>query len=174
MSYRIDATVPVFQEVRRILDEEIGAAVADLRRPGGPNADDVHDARRRIKKVRSLLRLVRAEVGPSAVRLANGELRAIAGSLSARRDLDARVECAQELIRHARPDELPALQALEQGLAAEAAAGAAALDHSVVFDAVSGLNRTRAWLSRIPPRHDGWPALGPGFVRQYRRGKSDF
>ncbi|RWK57393.1 CHAD domain-containing protein [Mesorhizobium sp.] len=59
MSYRIDPRLPLTGEVRRILAGEIGKALVHLDAARERPEQALHKCRRRLKKVRSLLRLVR-------------------------------------------------------------------------------------------------------------------
>ncbi|TIQ86417.1 MAG: CHAD domain-containing protein [Mesorhizobium sp.] len=59
MSYRIDPRLPLTGEVRRILAEEIGKALVHLDAARDRPEQALHKCRKRLKKVRSLLRLVR-------------------------------------------------------------------------------------------------------------------
>lgn len=70
--------------LRRIADEELSAAAAHLAARGGPDDNGVHDIRKRIKKVRSLLRLLRDGLDDFARE--NAALRDVAAALSGARD----------------------------------------------------------------------------------------
>jgi hypothetical protein len=39
---------------------------------------------------------------------------------------------------------------------------------------VAGIEQTTRWLRLVPAAATGWAALGPGFTRQYRRGRRAF
>jgi hypothetical protein len=60
MGYRLEPGQPVADEVRRVAAHQLGLAIARLTAAGDDTHDDsVHIARRHIKKVRALIRLVR-------------------------------------------------------------------------------------------------------------------
>lgn len=59
MNFRIDPRLPLTGEVRRILAEEIGKAIAHLEMAREKPEQGVHKCRKRLKSVRALLRLVR-------------------------------------------------------------------------------------------------------------------
>ena len=64
MSYRFDVDESAAAAVRRIADEQLGAARASLASAGGGDtASAVHDCRKRCKKLRGLVRLVRPALG---------------------------------------------------------------------------------------------------------------
>jgi CHAD domain-containing protein len=176
VAYRIDPDQPVPDEIRRILRGQLDGAVEDLRAPGGPDAEAIHDARRRIKKARAVLRLSRSLFGPAVVRQANADLREVAATIAAQRDADALVEAVDRLLAD-HPGGDPAREALERlrqhgVVAAERQRTHGSLDASVSHGAARRLQQTSAWLQRVPARADGWDALGPGLRRQYARGRT--
>lgn len=85
--------------------EQLGRAAETLRVPGGPDGDAVHDARKRLKKARSAIRLGRADLGAAVARHANAELRRVGADLAEQRDADALVEVVDLLL--ARPADHP-------------------------------------------------------------------
>jgi CHAD domain-containing protein len=91
-------------EFRKVARRQLRHAIDTLNeRPKGLD-DAIHQARKRLKRVRSLYRLVSAEVPRFADR-ENQRLREIATSLSALRDAAALVETASYLHDHARDDD---------------------------------------------------------------------
>lgn len=85
MSYALKARHSVAREVRRIADKQLAQAVDRLRNVGDRRSDSaVHEARRHVKKVRALLRLVKPSLGDRyyaanrRMRLANRMLAPIA------------------------------------------------------------------------------------------------
>jgi CHAD domain-containing protein len=118
MSYRFDLARPLGAEVRRVALEEIVGAVACLeagrdRRDGG-----AHDARKRLKRLRGLLRLV-AAAAPDFRRAEESRIRDVARSLSAARDATAIVETVDRLAREAEtPSDLDKLMTIRRGLLA--------------------------------------------------------
>ncbi len=97
MGYRIDPGQPTDVELRRLLVEQLGRAALMLRSKDGPDAEAVHDVRKRLKKSRSVLRLGRADLGASVVRHANAELRRVGADLAQQRDADSLVEAVDGL-----------------------------------------------------------------------------
>ncbi|BCG91869.1 CHAD domain-containing protein [Mesorhizobium sp. 131-2-1] len=59
MSFRIDPRLPLTGEVRRILADEVGKALAHLEMAREKPEQGLHKCRKRLKSVRALLRLVR-------------------------------------------------------------------------------------------------------------------
>ncbi|RUW63075.1 CHAD domain-containing protein, partial [Mesorhizobium sp. M4B.F.Ca.ET.049.02.1.2] len=60
MSFRIDPRLPLTGEVRRILADEVGKALAHLETARDKPEQGLHKCRKRLKSVRALLRLVRS------------------------------------------------------------------------------------------------------------------
>ncbi|TIX11940.1 MAG: CHAD domain-containing protein [Mesorhizobium sp.] len=60
MSFRIDPHLPLTGEVRRILTDEVGKALAHLEMAREKPEQGLHKCRKRLKSVRALLRLVRS------------------------------------------------------------------------------------------------------------------
>ena len=89
MPYLIQSSDPNLQSMlRRVATEELDAALDRLSAvPVGPG--DVHDVRKRVKKLRGMLRLFR--FGLPVFAQENAALRAAAAHLSAQRDADVRV-----------------------------------------------------------------------------------
>jgi hypothetical protein len=80
--YRLKPRHSIGGEVRHIVDKQLGLAVRKLRATGDERSDNaVHEARRHIKKVRAVLRLVQPAIG-DAYYPANRRMR-IAGRLLA-------------------------------------------------------------------------------------------
>ncbi|MCO8125965.1 CHAD domain-containing protein [Acidimicrobiia bacterium EGI L10123] len=98
MTYRLDPDRPLVDEFRRValacLDDAIDrlqvGAHADLE-------DDVHEARKRGKEVRGLIRLVRPALGDAYAAI-NAEVRDGARELSSLRDAHALVDTVEDLI----------------------------------------------------------------------------
>jgi CHAD domain-containing protein len=192
VAYRIEPGEPTDAEIRGILAEQLGRAARSLRADGGPDAAAIHDVRKRLKKARSVLRLARADLGAAVARHANGELRRVGRDLARQRDADALVEAVDRLAtptdtrdradadhRTGGPLTPATAEALDlvRGLLVERAEhvrAAGAVDRASALDAARILEQTARWLCLVPAAATGWAALGPGFTRQYRRGRRAF
>ena len=72
----------VESEVRRIADKQLTLAIAQMRNTGDRQSDEaVHEARRHVKKVRALLRLIRPGIG-GLYRSSNKRLRKVSRLLA--------------------------------------------------------------------------------------------
>jgi len=97
MSFRIDPGLPLTSEVRRIAREEIRAILKHLDAAPARPDKSLHGCRRRIKRLRSLLRLVRS--GDRALSDAeNARYRDISASLAILREATAQIETVDRMI----------------------------------------------------------------------------
>jgi CHAD domain-containing protein len=172
MAFRLDAQQTVRASLLATVDGELEEAIASLsvsdpaRRP-----ESVHDARKRIKKARSALRMVRSSLGKRTARELNDELRAIAASLSDRRDADVLVETLDAL--HERfAGQVPAttFEALRTRLADQAAGGG----EDETSAQVQRLQQVRGRLGAADLDRVRWSSVGTGVDRAYRRGRKGY
>jgi hypothetical protein len=84
-------------DLRRCAREQLGDAASGLRDPDGDRATATHEARKDLKKVRSLLRLARECLPPDANRAENARLRGIGRALGGAREADVLVQTAEGL-----------------------------------------------------------------------------
>ncbi|MEF2554218.1 CHAD domain-containing protein [Aurantimonas sp. A2-1-M11] len=99
MAYRLDPGAPLDAEFRRIAGEQIRKAEKGLGAGEGDRHAAVHDARKRMKKLRGLLRLVR-DARPAFHAKENARFRDAARKLSGARDSGALIEALDQLEAH--------------------------------------------------------------------------
>jgi CHAD domain-containing protein len=155
---------------RRIAGEQLERALMALDDDGALH-EGVHDARKRIKKLRGLLRLVRP--GFKGYARENATLRDAARTLSGLRDHTAMIQTLDRLSarypnRIDRRRMVPLRRALE-ARRDEAAADADLAARIEAFREVLRATRERAEGWRL--KADGWEALGPGLALTYGRGR---
>jgi hypothetical protein len=92
VAYRIDKTGDLGDDIRRIALETTEDAIYQLSRPRGELGLGIHEARRRFKRMRAMLRLIRRPMG-ACYRLENERFRVYGRRLSDARDAQAMVEC---------------------------------------------------------------------------------
>jgi CHAD domain-containing protein len=173
MSYRLELERPLPEELRRVAREQLHRAADELATDPAGIDRAVHQARKRCKKVRGLLRLVRAPLGAD-YQVLNTRLRDIARSMARLRDATALLGVVDDLV--ASSDD----QALQSA--------AAALHHRLEFqraalvqdEDLSGLAvDAAADLRALALQVETWPLaddltigdLMPGLARTYRRGR---
>ena len=177
MAYRLSETESTRDGLRRCAREELENAINDLsERIREDPVEAVHDARKSLKKERSVLRLARGAMRKSERRRENAALRDAGRRLSGARDADVMIEALEKLAdryvgqfpsasvdairtRLERERELARLELMASG-APEAAAS----------ELKSVLMRLDDW--RLRDR--GWKALGAGLQRGYRDGRKAF
>src|SRR5262245_12990590 len=97
MGYTLRKKESASAGVRRIAREELDAALEKLDGARRDSDELVHELRKHFKKVRSVLRLVRAEIGEEIFARDNGELRALGRRLAPARDASMRASALQNL-----------------------------------------------------------------------------
>jgi CHAD domain-containing protein len=96
MAYRLKLKTTLALEVRRIALEQIDIARSALARRDD-RAAGVHDARRSLKRLRAMLRLVRPALGETWFKQSNRQLAGLGQRLSQSRDLDVMVVTLSKL-----------------------------------------------------------------------------
>ena len=95
MSFCLKRDVSVPKGLQRLMRKEVGAAMAALASQT-PSDESIHDARKSVKKIRSVLRLLQGQLGSAGDR-EEKRLREAAHVLSALRDADATAETLETL-----------------------------------------------------------------------------
>jgi CHAD domain-containing protein len=92
MAYRLKQGRSIESELRRIANRQLQLAIAEMRDVGDRKSDEaLHEARRHVKKIRALIRLVQPALG-TAYRAANKRLRIVNRLLAPVADGEAVVE----------------------------------------------------------------------------------
>lgn len=174
MSYEFKAEEPVADAVLRCAREQLDRAVAELSEE--INRDPVaavHNARKAIKKERSLLRLAQGTIPRGERQRDNDALRAAARALSGTRDADVLLASVDQLAERY-VGQLPAktFRAIRKRLESRVAAtppgpAGSALDAR----AISELGAVRIRVDEWQLRTGGWKAIDGGLVRTYKRGR---
>ena len=151
MAYRFKLKEDLQHGVRRIAVEQIEKALAA---PHGKSdrAVWVHETRKCLKRVRSLLRLVRVGLGERAWREHNSELRRIANKLSGLRDGHVARVTLQDLAAAGEGDLREAAQWLEQAVAKGGAGKGGINDRAaggIVTAAIGQLEKARDRLGKL-------------------------
>ena len=98
MAFRLKPGRSARKQFARIIRKELERA-ADEMQQATHQIDAVHNARKRVKKIRAILHLLRSSLG-HAYRTYNGQLRTVAHQLSAPRDADAALEIMRAVHIH--------------------------------------------------------------------------
>jgi CHAD domain-containing protein len=174
MAFVLDPSRPIPKAVKKAAGKQLRKSVEELTGQSGLGPDEAaHDARKRTKKVRALLRLARPELGEKVYRRENGALRDAARLLSPVRDAWVLLETLDDLVTPPDEDLSPETvaefravlaaehRALQTGQEADGAARQAATAYEHVL----------ARVSRWPLKDHGWASLDDGVEAVFRRGR---
>lgn len=155
-----DESVPA--AVRRIMDEQLVRARTQLADSKSPQEKRVHDARKRLKETRALLRLVREPLGKQFA-VENAWFRDAGRELAAVRDADAVLEALEKL-------DIPA--ALRKRVQKTLTSGRREVPLDELIDrSVEQLVLAQARLDLWPRLEDSFDTLAAGLLRTYREGR---
>jgi CHAD domain-containing protein len=173
MPFRVQLDESASKAVRRIAREQLDKIRDGAVQQPHERDEAVHDARKRFKKLRSLLKLVRDEVPKKTYRRENARFRDTARPLSEVRDARVLVEALDGLSQHfpeAPADELR--QARAALLRRQEEAARRVLDEQGALAAVAEVARqARKRVKGWAPRAGDWSVLKAGLQRTYRQGR---
>jgi len=178
MAYRLKLNNTVEENVTRILDEQLEKAQYQLSESSiEESANAIHDARKRLKKSRSLLRLVRKSLDKGVYKDEKNALRDIGRSLAPARNGEAYQKTLNHLLK--RYDDMLDLQAfsdLQQGLLDFHRSKLRSLTEEAepMISVVSALKESRSRLSKLELQKTGWDALRKNLKRNYQQGQERF
>jgi CHAD domain-containing protein len=201
MRFQLDPQERPDTVLRRIGGALIDDAIAQVDDPNVPTDEAVHEARKDIKKLRGLLRLVRP-AAPDLYKAENRPLRDAAAHLALVRDADAALETFDLVLRRAQPESAegakfaaacgkqagqPSLhddvEPLELGSLRARLVAYQEEVHAGAGDMPQRLAQFRTGMREARARVDNWqlpcpdePAhdfdlLGPGLAKTYKRGR---
>jgi CHAD domain-containing protein len=135
-------------------------------------AEAIHGARKDMKKLRTVLRLLRDPLGRKRCKRENARFRDAARALSASRDAEVKAETLDSLAEHEGDLPADAVEAWRKILARDReAATEAARDQPAHAEAISlieaGFEEIRGW----DLEGDSWRTVESGLTRTYRRGR---
>jgi CHAD domain-containing protein len=173
-AYRLKSKERPKRGIRRIARGRADNALEEL---GAAGEQAVHEARKDLKKLRSVLRLVRDEIGDPVYRRENRRFRDAGRALSAARDATVKLQTLSSL-RERFPEQLDgdATKGFQAVLEEEHTATAKAVDSEAgpVSDAAAAIEKGRTRIADWPLGTQEWELVGPGLVRNYRRGRKAF
>ncbi len=174
MSYVFERPDRLAVEIRRVAGERLEHALDQLGPSlAGDPAKAVHEARKDLKKTRSLLRLIRESLGDERYRAENDRLREAAHLLAGAREADAKVESLAALLEHAG-------EGIGQMASVEAQAWLAALRsqtseregvEEAAFQAAALVGRARDDARLWALGYGSFEILEPGLRGTYRQGR---
>jgi CHAD domain-containing protein len=178
MSFELEREESLRKNIRRIVRKQIDAVLEELTGEHKRGRDEaVHEARKSLKKLRAVLRLVRPVIGEKAYRRENTCFRDAARPLTEVRDARILIETLDKLAEHFREhvagrsfDDVR--KALQDNLRA---VRKLVLDEQNAFTVVAetarqARERVKDWAD-IPDR---WSSVGEGLQEVYRRASAAF
>ncbi|HEX3239139.1 MAG TPA: CHAD domain-containing protein [Solirubrobacterales bacterium] len=173
-SFRLKRREEVSEGVRRIVRARAGIAAETLEDDNGDPATAIHSARKDLKKIRSTLRLVRAELGETTYKAENKRYREAGRALSGSRDAAVRMQTLESLERHFGREFPSAAAATWRGqleAESEKAGAAAGPEAEATREAIGAIAAAQAAVETWQLAGDSWGLLGPGLGDAYRRGR---
>jgi CYTH domain-containing protein/CHAD domain-containing protein len=172
-AYRLKRKESPAEGARRIALGRARKARERLSEATGDAAEAIHGARKDLKKIRAILRLVREEVGEKTYRAENRRFRDAGRLLSESRDAEVKLETLAKLGERF-GDAFPPSQARAWGAALQAdrARVQAAGDSARARQAIEAIAAGEARISEWTLEPDSWALFEPGLDRCYRRGRA--
>jgi CHAD domain-containing protein len=168
MAYRFELDESLGVGFQRIAREQIDRAAAELAE-GKDRVTAVHAARKALKRIRALLRLVRPALGEERYRRENERFRGIGELLAGQRDRDVMLETLTGLAAVSRGGLQRQVLSLRKVLAEQAVAAGGSSPS--VADALSRLEDGKTALHAIEIDGAGLGALWLGLENSYRRAR---
>ncbi len=176
MPYRIERRKQLAQEIRRIAEEQIDRAIAEVDDTTLDADETVHQVRKRCKKLRALLRLVRLPLDDEdTFRKENSWFRDAASDLSGMRDAEVQIATCDALMAHPgdRADHRIFFESIRRQLAQrrDAVAGSATSPAERLVAFRARMEEARARVAAWAERTDDSDALLRSVEATYRRGR---
>ena len=173
MSLRLRRDAPIASEVRRLVLQQLEAAISELRAVGDPSSDEaIHDARRRVKKIRAVIRLVRPALDKTS-RAIDRDLKEVSRMLAPVADGQGIIETLDQ-IAHRYRKLLPtrAVRSIRAGLRERSTridreANARGIIRMAAATLREERRRVRCWAIH----GDGFGSIAPGLEESYRRAR---
>lgn len=174
MSYRIEPGETPRESIQRIANEQLDKTLHSLRDMPEGRDEAVHDARKRFKKIRALMRLVRDEIGEDVFDRENTTYRDAGRLLSDVRDAYSIMETVDDLTEtfddQLTPDALAGIQTALQKHYDDVAVQAFERDN-VIDRVIDTVEDARPRMNDLPIERTDFSAFHDGMRRVYKRGR---
>jgi CHAD domain-containing protein len=174
VGFRLKSGQAISSEIRRIVLRQLDLATSELKAIGDPESDEaIHDARRRVKKIRAVIRLVRPVLDKSYRTGVDPELRRVSRMLAPVADGQGVIDTLNVLARRYRKA-LPrrAVAALRADLVErERRIDARADAQHVLQKATRALRAQRRQIKEWKLNAEGFSAIAPGLRESVRRAR---
>jgi len=173
VGFRLKSGQSVTNDVRRIVLRQLDLAASELVSVGDPESDEaVHDARRRVKKIRAIIRLIRPVLDKPF--RSDPELRRVSKMLAPVADGKGVIDTLNELLHRYRK-QLPRKTAAairSDLIAREKQIDRKAAEDGVLQEAKKTLRQERERVKNWKLSEDGFRAIAPGLKDSVRRARS--
>jgi CHAD domain-containing protein len=170
MAYQLKRRRPLAKELSRIVIKEFDHALEQIRQDRR-RGEAVHEARKSVKKIRAVLRLLQKNLG-KAYRVENQRLRTVAHQLSALRDMDALAETMKAVRdHHPRSVTPPVFAAISRGLAGRTRGALSHLHPDRLLARVAGELRQSSTSTARQIRRVSTGSVQRGIARAYLRAR---
>ena len=165
-AYRLKKGEGARKGIRRIALGRLDHALEQLSCAGdGELPAAIHGARKDLKKLRAVLRLVRVSIGEATYRAENERYREAGRMLSTARDAEVKLQTLS-LLEERYEGELPAIARFRSQLHTERRERKADMDA-----AVTAIESGRPAIENLRMKRRGWKLVEPGLSRSYRAGR---
>ena len=172
MTYRLKPDESIPKGIKRIAKKQIGKAIAELSAVDELGIDEaVHQARKRLKKTRAVVRLVRDSLG-SQYKQENARFRDLGRSLSSLRDAKVQIETVDNLTAHFSDIAAPEIFTdLRRELRVDYRREYQRVSDEDILNLVKNqLKDAKPEIDRWSIDSDGWSAVAKSLKRVYQRG----
>jgi CHAD domain-containing protein len=173
MAYRLKADESVPEGIKRIVKEEFDSALGQLSGNSRGNvAVSIHEARKSVKKIRAVLRLIRAELAGD-YQSENRRLQAVGRKLSELRDAGVMVETLDK-VKAKYHDQIGghSLDLIRRGIVARKKQAEKQAKTGKLFAQLAGTLRGCAKrVNKWRLHTDGFAAIAPGLEESFRRAR---
>jgi len=173
VGFRLKSDQAIAAEVRRIVLQQLDRATAELNAIGDPESDEaIHDARRRVKKIRAVIRLVKPVLAKSR-RPVDAELKNVSKLLAPVADGQGVIDTLNELaVRYHKTLPRQTVAALRHDLLErERRIDARAASERVLERAIRTLKAHRPVIEGWQLKVDGFEAIENGLKDSVRRAR---
>ena len=159
----------VKKAVRRLCCERLTDAIEPLNR--SVRFEAVHDVRKEIKKLRAVLRLVRADIGKNAYHGHTHALRDASDRLTALRDAEVKLGAFDDLVKQSKRNGRP-FSKIKAALRENCRTEEDKVFKGNSIASVKGiLCHEKQQFDHLKIKSSGWKAIEPGLKKIYHRGR---